>query len=71
VTTAAPLIFVRIAGSTLFSEMLAVTGYGSGMGLGAAGVVQTLTAMGVIVCPDFSVMTAMLHAVTSPIADEG
>jgi len=36
------------------------------MGLGAAGVVQTLTATPTIWCPDFSVTTNILQAVTVP-----
>jgi hypothetical protein len=35
-----------------------------GSGLGAAGVVHTLTAQGVIVCPDCSVMQSISTAVT-------
>src|SRR5215204_6411634 len=42
-----------------------------GSGLGAAGVVHTLTAMPTMLWPDFSVMTSILTAVTSPIAPHG
>jgi hypothetical protein len=39
-----PLILVRVGASPMPSAGLAVNGYGNGMGLGAAGVVHTLTA---------------------------
>jgi hypothetical protein len=45
VMTGAPLTLVRIAGSIDPSDTLPTNGYGIGSGLGAAGVVQTLTAM--------------------------
>src|SRR5262249_9458706 len=60
----APLIFVRDGGSFAPSAELASTGYGTGTGLGAAGVVHTLTAHGVIWWPDRSVMQSIMTAVT-------
>src|SRR4051812_3503340 len=67
VPISAPLILVRIGASPMPSIELATTGYGIGSGAGAAGVKQTLTAIGVTACPDFSVMTSIITAVTSPI----
>ncbi|XXY53711.1 hypothetical protein WME91_21485 [Sorangium sp. So ce269] len=44
----APLIFVRIGASITPSATVPMVGYGMGRGLGAAGVVHTLTAIPVI-----------------------
>jgi hypothetical protein len=64
VAISAPLIFVRIGASAIPSTDCATTGYGIGSGLGAVGVVHTLTASGVTECPLFSVITAISSAVT-------
>jgi hypothetical protein len=49
VSTFAPSIFVRMHSSMTPSDTVAIVGYGSGSGLGAAGVKHTLTASPVIV----------------------
>ncbi|APR88056.1 hypothetical protein A7982_13405 [Minicystis rosea] len=60
----APPILVRDGAPFDPSAAFATGGYGTGIGLGAAGVVHTLTAQGVIVWPDFSVMQSIMTAVT-------
>jgi hypothetical protein len=65
VITCSPATFVRIALSIEPSDTEPIVGYGIGRGLGAAGVVQTLTAIPTMLWPDPSVITSMLSAVTS------
>jgi hypothetical protein len=49
------------------SDTEAVSGYGIGNGLGAAGVRHTLTAIPTTLWPDFSVTMSMSRACTSAI----
>lgn len=61
-----PPNLVRIGASAIPWAEVPMRGYGTGMGLGAAGVVHTLTAQPTHWCPDPSVTAFILQAVTDP-----